>query len=64
MYYLHGYYFGFLEVMSKIIKLIGNYGPEPFRVWLGSFVFGVVIIKPEDLQVIDFIYTIKIFEIN
>lgn len=50
--------------MSKIIKLISNYGPEPFKVWLGSFVFGVVIIRPEDLQVIHFIYTIKIFEIN
>lgn len=39
------------EVMDKIIKLIGNYGPEPFKVWLGSS-FAVAIIKPEDLQVI------------
>lgn len=36
--------------MDKIIILMNKYGPEPFRVWLGES-FGVVIVKPEDLQV-------------
>lgn len=37
--------------MEKIIKLFTQYGPEPFRVWLGTQL-GVTIIKPEDVQVI------------
>jgi len=40
--------------MSKIIDLSKEYNIEPFRVWLGPY-FGVVIVKPEDLQVITFL---------
>jgi len=57
--YLYIYIFYVSEVMDKIIKLIGNFGPEPFKVWLGSS-FGVAIIKPEDLQVIYIYIRIRI----
>lgn len=43
--------FDSLEVMESIIKLFDIYGPEPFKVWLGT-TLGVTISKPEDVQVI------------
>lgn len=39
------------QVMEKIIKLFETYGPEPFRVWLGTG-FAVTINKPEDVQIV------------
>lgn len=36
--------------MGKIMELNTLYGPEPYKVWLGTS-FAVVIIKPEDVQV-------------
>lgn len=41
----------FSEVTENIIKLCNDYGPEPFKIWMGTS-FGVAISKPEDLQVI------------
>lgn len=41
----------FSEMMNKIIKLAKEYGPQPFKVWLGSELV-IVMSKPEDLQVI------------
>jgi len=40
--------------MSKLIDNAKKYNLEPFRAWLGPY-FGVVIAKPEDLQVIIFL---------
>lgn len=37
--------------MEQIIALTQKYGPEPFKIWMGTS-FCVAIIKPEDLQVI------------
>ena len=45
--------FLFLEVMEKILKLNDKYSPGPFKLWLGLN-FGVIVIKPEDVQVIIF----------
>jgi len=42
------------EIMSKIIDNAKKYSLEPFRIWLGPY-FGVIIAKPEDLQVITFL---------
>jgi hypothetical protein len=41
----------FSEVLENLIKLGDDFGPEPFKLWMGTS-FGVVIIKPEDSQVI------------
>ncbi|VVC39059.1 Cytochrome P450 [Cinara cedri] len=37
-------------VVDKITKISLDYGPEPFKFWMGSHLF-VVITQPEDLQV-------------
>lgn len=46
--------------MSRILDYEKDYNLEPFKVWLGPY-FGVVIVKPEDLQVITFLKTIQIY---
>lgn len=47
----------FLDVMNKVIKIHKTYGPEPFKIWMGT-TFNVVISKPDDVQVFSkaFIY--------
>jgi len=42
-----------LELMNNIIKLIEDYCPEPFEIWMGPY-FGISIVKPDDVQVIIF----------
>ncbi|XP_026817199.1 cytochrome P450 4C1-like [Rhopalosiphum maidis] len=37
------------QVMEKILKLDNKYSPGPFKIWVGPY-FGVIIIKPEDVQ--------------
>ncbi|XP_050054621.1 cytochrome P450 4C1-like [Aphis gossypii] len=39
------------QFSDNIIQLFNSYGCEPCKVWLGPY-FGVVISKPEDLQII------------
>ncbi|XP_050538613.1 cytochrome P450 4C1-like [Daktulosphaira vitifoliae] len=39
------------QIMERIIKLYEFYGPEPFKIWLGS-TLAVNVIKPEDLQIV------------
>ncbi|XP_060860451.1 cytochrome P450 4g15-like isoform X2 [Metopolophium dirhodum] len=39
------------QIISKIIGLAREYNLEPFKIWLGPY-FGVVISKPEDLQIV------------
>jgi len=45
------YFFYFSEIMSKIIDYTRDYNLEPYKLWLGPY-FIVVIVKPEDVQVI------------
>jgi len=53
----------FLEIMDSIFKLIEDYSPEPFKIWMGPY-FGVAIVKPEDIQVIIFEYNTNHIKIN
>ncbi|XP_050545260.1 cytochrome P450 4C1-like isoform X3 [Daktulosphaira vitifoliae] len=39
------------DVMNNFIKLNEQYGPEPFKIWLGSSL-ALNVTKPEDLQII------------
>ncbi|VVC43515.1 Cytochrome P450, E-class, group I,Cytochrome P450,Cytochrome P450, conserved site [Cinara cedri] len=39
------------QVMERIIKLYDTFGPEPFKIWLGTSL-GVTINKPEDVQIV------------
>ncbi|XP_050545258.1 cytochrome P450 4C1-like isoform X1 [Daktulosphaira vitifoliae] len=39
------------NVMENFIKLNNQYGPEPFKIWLGSSL-ALNVTKPEDLQII------------
>jgi hypothetical protein len=39
--------------MESFKKIAEEYGPEPFKFWIGTS-FGVTIFKPADLQVIFF----------
>jgi len=38
-------------MMKSIFKITENYGPEPYKIDMGVY-FGVVITKPEDIQVL------------
>lgn len=44
--------------MDSILKIIKDYSPGPFKIWLGPYL-GIVIVKPEDVQVIFFYYNTK-----
>jgi len=46
--------------MDSILKIIKDYSPGPFKIWLGPYL-GIVIVKPEDVQVIIFYYNINKF---
>uniref|UniRef100_A0A2S2Q055 Cytochrome p450 n=1 Tax=Sipha flava TaxID=143950 RepID=A0A2S2Q055_9HEMI len=39
------------QVIENLIKLGDKYGPEPFKIWMGTS-FSIFIINPEDLQII------------
>ncbi|XP_050545269.1 cytochrome P450 4C1-like isoform X2 [Daktulosphaira vitifoliae] len=39
------------DVMEKIIQLYEQYGPKPFKIWLGS-TLALNVIEPEDIQII------------
>ncbi|XP_050545273.1 cytochrome P450 4C1-like isoform X2 [Daktulosphaira vitifoliae] len=39
------------DIMEKFIKLNERYGPEPYKIWLGS-TFVLNVMKPEDIQTI------------
>lgn len=41
-------------ILNNIVDVAKEYNLEPFKIWLGPY-FGVVISKPEDLQVINFV---------
>lgn len=48
----------FSEIMSKIIDYTRDYNLEPYRLWIGPY-FAVVIVKPEDVQVIPFLKVVS-----
>ncbi|XP_027840519.2 cytochrome P450 4C1-like [Aphis gossypii] len=39
------------KLMDSILKIIKDYSPGPFKIWLGPYL-GIVIIKPEDVQIV------------
>lgn len=46
------------DIMSRIIDYEKDDNLEPFRVWIGPYC-GVVIVKPEDLQVTTFLKRLR-----
>ncbi|XP_029344292.1 cytochrome P450 4C1-like isoform X2 [Acyrthosiphon pisum] len=39
------------QIVSRILDYVKDYNLEPFKFWMGPY-FGVVIVKPEDLQIV------------